>query len=209
VKRYPTFGAKAIGTIEGVKGSFLSRCIQISMIRNVRKINFRIDEERARKIRAKIEKWRQDTHDDPIENVEQLFRDYGIENYRLIQILNAIVAVSPADKRHHVLEYAKEQQDQIDEDEETQLFKELFNAVEIELKKPVEPGTVKVSNITDLYNSNKTEEEQLTPRKIGALLTMMGLNKVIRYNDGSTGRDVNPTAYRMLTHRFKKGQQSL
>lgn len=206
VKGYPTFGAKAIGMIGGVDGAFLSRCIFITMIRNIRAVNFRIDTHRAGLIKSKMEQWRIETYNDPIEDTEELFKANGIKNYRLIQILNSLASVVPKDKRIHILKYAEEEQNQIDEDEGTEIFIQLYHGVEIQLKQT--PGFILVSQITDLYNSNKKEYEQLSPHKIGALLTTMGLTKKKRTKIGM-GRIVSPHIQKRLAKRWKRTPTTL
>lgn len=206
VKRYPTFGAKAIGMIDDVDGAFRSRCIPIPMIRNIRPINFRIDETRADIIKSKLEQWRTQTHGEPIEQTDHLFMETGITNYRLIQILNSLTSVIPKEKRRHILKYAIEQQKQIDEDEDTETFIELYSAIEIQLKQT--PGFILVNQITELYNSNKTEPEQISARKTGSLLSTMGLTQRKRTMNG-IGRHVPQHIQKRLAKRWKRTPTTL
>jgi hypothetical protein len=55
---FDTFGFKALAGTEALRDTLESRCISIIMSRNVRKVKFRMDEVKARELRARLLYWR-------------------------------------------------------------------------------------------------------------------------------------------------------
>ena len=85
--------------------AFMSRCIIITMIKNVRNIKFRIDRKTAESLKSQLFQWQKDTLHTPLFDAAAHLIDVGIRDYRLIQILNPILAVVPRKRRAKIIGY--------------------------------------------------------------------------------------------------------
>ncbi|MHA2067041.1 MAG: hypothetical protein ACXABY_21955, partial [Candidatus Thorarchaeota archaeon] len=109
VKQFPVFGPKVVATIRSTQAAFTSRCIELPMVKNIRRVHFRIDLAAAESLRDRLTEWRRQTQGQPLPRSEELLmKDYAIRDYRLIQIMSPLLAVTPKTKHKALVTIAKD-----------------------------------------------------------------------------------------------------
>ena len=191
-KEFSVFGPKAVCTIDDVSDTFTHRCIEITMFKNDRKIKFRIDEEKAKDLKIKLEKYRKDNIDRELEATEHLFFNdpYNIEEYRLVQMMNSLVAVTPDKYRKRLLDYAVQLEMERSNDEELEIYYEIFEA--LENMNITNEKKIAINDIAEHVNALRSKFDRISNKQIGSHMSTMGMKKTCRLPDGRSGRYVNP-----------------
>jgi len=158
------------------------------MYKNSRNVNFRIDSKKAIKLKKRLEKYRKDKINKDLEETEQLFFNdpYNIEDYRLVQIMNPLVAVTPEKYRHRFLDYAVQLEEERSDDEELEICYDIFEALEnmnITCEKKVS-----ISDIAEYVNTLRSKDDPVSNKQIGFYMSTMGIAKKTRFSDGRLGR---------------------
>jgi hypothetical protein len=209
VKQYPVFGPKAVATIKKVQQAFQSRCIEVSMIRNMKPIKFRVDKTEAEAIRNLLTEWRMETQEHRLPDThQQLLNHEGIQDYRLVQIIAPLTASAPTASKKLTL-LAKELDEQRAQEDAEGYYKDLYEALET-LWKSESGGTTRrilVETITNAYNARTGAEAE--NRMVGSMLSTLGLTHRYRTTGGKTGRVITRTVMDRLQRRFTRGQITL
>ena len=206
VKEYPCFGPKAISMIKEVQGAFHSRCIHIPMMRNIKRVPCIIED--PAKLRLKLNLYKEKTKDTPLEKCYDMLYEAGVKHGRHIELFNALVAVTPTEKRETIIEYAKElYQDLLDEDQAS-LFKEIYNAIKHALTITDFPGKISIQDVADHLNQTR-QDNQISNRLVGSLLTTIGLNKKCNYIHNKRGRKITARIIERLDKIYGDPQQTL
>ena len=207
VKEYDCFGPKCIATIKGVQSAFDSRCIHLEMTRNIRPVKFQIDTQDAQAIHYQIQEW--SGLAEPLEDCHKLLYDAGIKDGRLCELFNALIAVTPHNKRGPIIAHAKELYEDLLEEDQTSLYKEIYDAITVALNTSPEQDKISVQAVADQLNLTR-QDKPISNRKIGALLSTIGLTKKCRIGKNNLrGRKLNTTIIERLNHIYGPPQQTL
>lgn len=209
VKGFETFAPKILASTKDTHATLLSRCIVVTMVKNIRNMPLRIDKERAKKLRDRINKYVGNMMQRRFPEVDQLFDELQFKDNRLIEIYNNLIKVTPPIYRKKIMDYAKRTDDAIFEEDGISEMADLFDAVCYAYDNHAKGGKVSISHIAGAYNDGRVEQEQKTNKEIGALLKIIGFRRKCRMNDGRMGRYVSDKMMNRQKRRFRTGQQLL
>ena len=205
-QEFDVFCPKFLASTKDTVKSLETRCIIISMIKNARRVPFRIDGGRAAAIRERLNLWAKAAYPRQIPYLEKTFIERGFKDYRNIEAFLTLAAFAPPMHREAILKYAKEIDDQIAEEDGLNFYAELFEAVDYAYKTAAKGGKVSIQAIAEAYNDGRDEVDKLTNREIGSRLNIIGLRRKCRVTGGRTGRYVSEKVMKRLRRRYRTGQ---
>lgn len=210
VKGFETFSPKFLASTKDTHATLLSRCIVITMIKNIRKMPLRIDKDIAKKLKERIDKYVSIMYQKNFENVDKLFEEMNFRDNRLIELYVNLIKVTPPIYRKRILDYAKRTDDLIYEQDGISELAEVFDSLCWAYDNHGKGGKVSISHISEAYNDGRVEQEQLTNREIGTILNTLGFRRKCRLSNGRMGRYVSEKELNIQKQRrFRTGQQIL
>jgi hypothetical protein len=198
---FKVFSSKFLASTEDTAKALATRCIIIVMVKNARSVPLRIDKVWAEKLRGKLNQYASMTGGQTLPDVEHIFKEKGFKDYRNIETFINLVTVTPPLYRKRIIEYAKQIDDQIAEEEGLNFYAELYKAVEFGYKN-AKDGKIAVAAVTEIYNDGRNEQDKLTNQSVGAHLKVMGLRRVCRMPGGRMGRHVSGKWMKRLKRRY-------
>jgi len=198
---FEVFGPKFMASTEETTHALATRCVPITMVKNTRRVPLRINDERAVQIKNKLSKYVHDIRGDKIPDVEPLFMERGFSDYRNIEAFLNLVAVTPPKFRGRILDYAKQIDDNIAEEDGLNFYSDLYGAVHHAYLN-AKGGKISIAAITEAYNDGKEEQEKVANRTVGSQVNIMGLNRKCRMSDGKMGRYISETLMKRLSRRY-------
>jgi len=205
---FKVFGSKFLASTRDTAESLATRCIIISMMKNVRTVPLRIDEARAESLSSRLNRYATSVGDVELPDLENLFLERGFRDYRNIEVFINLAAVTPPEYRGHILDYAKAVDDQINEEESITQYAEVYGAVEYAWASAKE-GKISINAVAEAYNDGRPEQEVRSNQSIGALLNIIGLRHVCRMPGGRKGRYVSERTMNRLRRRYGSVQAKL
>ncbi len=200
----PKFMASTRDTAEALA----TRCIIITMMKNVRTVPLRIDRARALELHKRLNLYATKAGPTRWPDLEDTFMQMGFRDYRNIEAFINLAAITPPAYRQHIFDYAKAIDDQIAEEEGLTQYAEIFAALEYAWSQAT-GGKVSVNAVAEVYNDGRPEQEVLANRTIGSLLNVIGLRKKCRMTGGRVGRYVSERSMKRLRRRYGSGQAKL
>jgi hypothetical protein len=201
-QEFEGFGPKLMASTKPTTEALTTRCIIINMVKNIRQIPLKIDQEKAKKIRFKLAKFKEDWKDKEIPNVENLFLKAGFTDYRNIETFINLVAVTPSKYQKRILQYARNIDEQIAEEEGISFYAEFFQAI-LKALPTVKDGKLSVNAVAEAYNEGLSEDELLTNQKVGYHLNIIGLKDKCRWSNGTAARRINEKLMDRLKKRYR------
>ena len=205
---FKVFGSKILASTRDTAEALATRCVIISMMKNVRTVPLRIDEDRAETLSNRLSHYVTKVGDVELPDMEALFLERGFKDYRNIEVFINLVAVTPPEYRSHIVEYAKAIDDQITEEEGITQYADVYEAVEY-VWKSAKGGKISVNDIAEAYNDGRPEAETLSNQSLGALLNIIGLRRVCRMPGGRMGRYASERTINRLRRRYGPSQVKL
>jgi hypothetical protein len=204
---FEVFSFKALAGTEGFKNTLESRSIAVSMDKNVREVNFEVDEAQALKLRNQLLFWRWLTIFDTFDTFDA-FQRGGVDaltaftSGRTMELFACLVAVSN-EGREAVLSFAKDLHEQKLEEEEASEEAEILKAV-IEIRDLVEKGRFSTKNVKESFNASRDEREQWGSKSIGSIVKRLGF-KQARTTTGGRGFNWDENRVKRLAMRYRLG----
>jgi len=205
---FKVFGSKFLASTRDTAEALATRCIIMPMMKNVRTVPLRIDRARAESLSSRLNRYTSSAGDTPLPDLEDLFLERGFRDYRNIEAFINLAAVTPPEYRGHILDYAKDVDDQINEEEGITQYAEIYGAVEYAWASAKE-GKISVNAVAEAYNDGRSEQERIPNRTIGGLLNVIGLRKRCRMTGGRVGRYVTDRTMNRLRRRYGGVQTKL
>ena len=202
------YGSKFLASTEDTAKALATRCIHIPMVKNARRVFFRIDKERAEQIRAKIDQYASRATTQKFPDVLPTFFEQDFKDYRNIETFINLVTLTPPIYRKRILDYAKQIDDQIAEEEGITLYSEIYAAIE-HVYKNASGGKIGISDILEAYNDGRPEPEKMTSQAMGIHVNIMGLRRKTRITGGRVGRYVSEKLMARLKRRYAPPQTTL
>lgn len=198
---FSTFCPKFLASTRDTAEALATRCIIITMMKNVRIVPLRLDKDRAELLRDRLNKHSGKTMSKNLPDLEEEFLRLGFKDYRNIEAFINLAALTPPMYRDHIYDYAKAIDDQIAEEEGLTEYAELFAALE-HAWSMAKGGKVSVHAVAEVYNDGRPENEVLMNRRIGSMLNIIGLRKKCRMTGGRVGRYVTERTMKRLRRRY-------
>jgi len=205
---FKVFGSKFLASTRDTMESLATRCIIISMMKNVRTVPLDIDEARAESLSSRLNRYTTGTGDTPLPDMKNLFFERGFKDYRNIELFINLAAVTSPEYRDNIIGYAKAVDDQIAEEEGLTQYAEVYGAVEYAWAQAT-GGKVSVNAVAEAYNDGRPEQEILQNKRIGSLMNIIGLRKKCRMSSGRIGRYVSERTMKRLRRRYGSIQTKL
>lgn len=201
MKAFEVFGPKFLASTQTTVATLASRCIVINMYKAPRRMPLFFDEERAAELKGKLKKWAEDFKEKGLPDVQALFKDF--RDNRTVEAFINLVMVAPLTYRQRIIDYAKEVEGQVLQDDRLSFYAELYQAVKkgkeaVELLKnspPVE-GARKVTEesspedlvmihfIKEAWDADHPDNE-IASQQLGKALSIMGITQ--KWRDSRTG----------------------
>jgi len=200
---FDVFGFKALAGTEGFKAALESRSIMINMGKNVRKVKFLMDEEKARELRNRLLLWRwrklidvSDVSDAFLKDIPRLL---GFTDGRVMELFSCLVAVTNHG-RDNIISYARDvHQERLDE-EEASVEAEISGVI-AKCGLYVAQGRFPTSKVKELFNLNRIDNEKWKTTSIGRVVKRLGFKKT-RMPDSSRGFVWNQRLVDKLVKRY-------
>ncbi|MBA7630970.1 hypothetical protein ES703_38497 [subsurface metagenome] len=205
---FKVFGSKFFASTRDTAESLATRCIIISMMKNVRTVPLDIDAARAEALASRLARYTTSVQNMDLPDLKNLFFERGFKDYRNIELFLNLAAVTPPEYRDHIVNYAKAIDDQIAEEEGLTQYADVYGAVEFAWA-AAQGGKVSVAAVAEAYNDGRPEQEVLTNQSVGALLNILGLRRKCRMPGGRMGRYVSERTMKRLRRRYSYGQATL
>jgi len=202
-KGFNVFGLKIFASIDETTNTLGSRCIQIPMVKNMRHIPLSLDKHRAWKIRLKLEKYGDDKKSISLKETEELFNEKGFRSGRVMELFAPLVAIAPEQYRNKILEYAKQVDLDLEEDENVGIYADIYRALAI-VYPNAKNGKVAIDYVANAFNMGKNEGDPdfLSNKTIGTYMTVMGAKQKTRMTGGKSARVVRKTLMDRLKFRY-------
>ncbi len=207
-KGFEVFGSKVLAATDLPTEALSTHCVMIPMVKNSRKVSFRIDREKTKQLKHKLARFKEDWKDKEIPDLEDVFLKNGFTDYRNVEIFINLAAVTPEKHRDRIINYAREIDDQIAEEDGINFYANLFKAIEKVLP-TMKGGKISINDIAEAYNEDLPESEQLSNKTIGKHVIVMGLKNKCRMSNGTAGRKINEKILERLRKRYAPPQTKL
>lgn len=185
LRSYDVFGMKAMAGTEELVGTLQSRSIIIDMVKNIQRVNFRVNEKRARAIRNRLLLWRfrqlstfSNIGDDCDENddLDGVYQKLIVLNDgRLMELFFCLLKVSN-EGAETILDYAKSMKDVRESEEQTTYQFQVLEAM-LRCKEDVVDGKVLTKTIREKMNTGLDDKEKFSTRYVTSLLSNLGFKK--------------------------------
>ena len=200
ITAFDVFGFKALAGTGDPQPSILSRGIPIKMKKNVRKVEFFIDEKKATELRGKLLMWRfRRLHregaragklkwNEGNECSEPFLREVPPElmtrSSRTAELFHCLYTVMPQG-REDILKHMETTYESKRRDDETSTESEIIRAL-LKSESYVQNGKIATRVIAEKFNEGRTEKEQWKTSSVGRRMSALGFEKG-RVTDGPAG----------------------
>jgi hypothetical protein len=178
VKFYDVFGFKALAGTEQLRDTLESRSIIIKMMKNVRDVNFLVDEARALEIRNALLVYRllklSDISDISDVNSGGVPPQLKFGNGRVIELFHCMYSVAN-EGQENILEYARKTYENRLNVEETSVEAEVLECI-VKIAPYVENSFIETKEVAKKFNEERNEKERWKTRSIGRLIRRLGLD---------------------------------
>ena len=214
VTGFDVYGPKGIAGTRTLRDTLESRCIQVIMTRNTRRVNFTLDTVKAKELRSKLELWRfrrlkvLDTigEDSDISDSSDVFRGppprlMTITNSRIVELFAPLLALADnKEARDNIVSYAIDMWRDRNEEDATSVEAEILSAI-IQCKDTLETGKFSTRLVTQFFNGPKPENEHWKSRSIGRVIKRLGF-KAKRLTGGRRGWIFDSRRIDKLTEQY-------
>jgi len=182
IKGYDVFGMKAMAGTEELVGTLQSRSIIIDMVKNIQRVNFRVNEKRAQAIRNRLLLWRfrqlstlcEDCEDS--EDADGIYQKLAIlSDGRLMELFFCLLKVAN-EGTENILNYAKSMKEIRESEEQTTYQFQTLEAM-LQCKTNVVDGKILSKTIRDKMNIGLDDKEKFSTRYVLRLLSDLGFKK--------------------------------
>jgi len=219
---YDVYGFKAVACTQLLSPTFQSRCFIMNMSRAIRKVKILLDKEWAKKIRAKLMRYRiQKLIQEPFTVSEEKIIRIG-ENGRLTELFIAPLITTPKKEvKKQLIKYGEKISRIIREEELTTIEAEVLDSI-IKSKPFVERGKIPLQIILEYINENKNEKQKISPQKLGRIVKKLGFKKARMSSEDSRttiyydealimrlARRYQPSTLRLFTQQISSQQTQI
>jgi hypothetical protein len=173
---FDVFGFKALAGTGSFKDTLESRSIKILMEKAVRKVEFLIDAEEAKRIRTRmlLWRWRSLIRVDELEgSFEKAPERLRFADGRFVELYACLLTVAN-DGAENILSYARDAYEVEQDEERTSVEAEVLAALASLPSSKVIDGKFRTRDLADIFNEDKPEKEQYGARGLGKLLGRLG-----------------------------------
>jgi len=170
---FDLFGFKALaGTKEFIQ-TLKSRCVILTMNKAVRKINTKIDPQRAMTLRRKLLLYRfkklaeKDCPEAP-----------DVLNGRLKELFDPLIIVAPENAKNTIIAQAKKIEDERSEEEQASPESIVFKAI-LKVYRQTQVQKIAIDDITRTANENHPLEEVLSSVAVGRICSKLGFKRTL------------------------------
>ncbi len=204
IAMFDTFGCKVLAGTEELAATLQSRCVITAMSKAVRQVNLFVNEEKAEELRSKLLMYRFKTLGKNLENnvTEEFLKLNGyFQNARVIELFISMLQVAPSEEiKERLLKCMKQiTQSRLDE-EQASLEAQVFDAI-LKCEESVDSGKISTQAITDTFNQDLHEKEQVKNTFIGRKVVALGFEKC-RLSGGLSGYFWNTDLIERLRKRY-------
>lgn len=183
IKGYDVFGIKAMAGTEELVGTLQSRSIIVDMVKNIQRVNFRVNEKRAKAIRNRLLLWRfrrLSTSGEDGEDSEDADGVYtplvSLGDGRLMELFYCLLKVSNHGSEN-ILDYAQSMKATRESEEQTTYQYQILEAM-LECKDEVADGKILAKSITEKMNDGvEREKDRFSTKYVLRLLSDLGFKK--------------------------------
>jgi len=197
LQSFDVFGFKVLAGTQLLRATLSSRSIITSMSKNVRSVHLFIDEDKARDLRGQLLRYRFHNLGKPLPEIDfSTFKDC-----RVAELFVSLLWVAPTEEiRERLTEYAHSLVMSRMEEDLVSLEARIFDAI-LKVEDSVNEGRISTKVITDKFNEELPEKEQMKSMWIGRRVRALGFEKA-RMPDGKAGFYWDPTRVERLKLRY-------
>jgi len=182
LQNFDVFGFKVLAGTQLLRATLSSRSIITSMSKNVRSVRLFIDENKARDLRGQLLRYRFQNLGKPLPEIDfSTFKDC-----RVAELFVSLLHVAPTEEiRERLREHAYSLVKSRMEEDLVSLEARIFDAI-LKVEDLVNEGRISTQAITDRFNEELPEKEQMKSMWIGRRVRALGFEKA-RMPDGKAG----------------------
>lgn len=197
LQSFDVFGCKVLAGTQVLRATLSSRSIVTSMSKNVRPVRLFIDEDKANELRGKLLMYRFQNLGEPLPEIDfSVFKDC-----RVAELFVSLLRVAPTEEiRERLTEYALSLVKARMEEDLTSLEARIFDAI-LKVEDRVEEGRISTEAITNKFNEELREKEQMKSMWIGRRVRALGFEKA-RMPNGRAGFFWDSTLVERLKLRY-------
>jgi len=186
IKGYDVFGMKAMAGTEELVGTLQSRSIIVDMVKNIQRVNFRVNEKRAEAIRNRLLLWRfhqlsqfsslcEDGEDS--EDADGVYIQLAVlDDGRLMELFYCLLKVSNVGTEN-ILDYAMSMKATRESEEQTTYQYQTLEAM-LKCKDEVIDGQLLAKVVTEKMNETvENEKDRFSTKYVLRLLSDLGFKK--------------------------------
>jgi hypothetical protein len=208
---FDVFGFKALAGTQGLAQALESRAIIIDMVKNQKRVNFRVNEARAEALRSMLITYRlnkltemADGNDD----FDDLQGELGeLKDGRLMELFYCLGKVSNKGLEN-ILSYAKYMANVRESEGQASLEAQVLEAL-LKSKEKVSDGKLLVKDVAEKFNEPLAENERFKTRTITKMLSNLGFKTTHLEKGVGIVWDERMIKYRALQYKFVTDTPSL
>ncbi len=170
---FDVFGFKALAGTREFMQTLKSRCVILTMNKAIRKINTKIDPERAMTLRRKLllYRFRKLAEKDSPEAPDVL-------NGRLKELFDPLIIVAPPMAKNIIIAQAKKLEEERTEEEQASAEAIVFKAI-LKIYQHTQEQKIAIEKITIVANENHPLEETLSSVAVGKICSKLGFKRTL------------------------------
>jgi len=172
---FDVFGFKALAGTKMWLPTLRRRALIAYSTRSLRKVNRRIDKDRAREIRRKLLQYRIDYIDIPFKESLAKIDELTHKLTGTYELFFSLFSVTPSAKWDALLKYAMKEEKSRSRERGAGEMAEIFYAI-LRLK-PKDDDLIRLSVIAEYLNRERLAKEQFTSRQIGTIIKQLGFQR--------------------------------
>lgn len=201
---FDVFGCKAVAGTEELFRSLQSRTIVFQMSKATRKVQFFLDTEEAKTLRAQLAYYRDKNRGDALFSFSELGRLQDLEklgNSRLGELFYPLIWIAPTDEiSDKLLTYARKVAGNLADEEQASTEGLVVKAL-CDIVDQVEGNRLAIQRIVDHLNDGVDEREKWRSRSVGRTLARLGFRSV-RLTGGKRAVAIDPMLLERLKQRY-------
>jgi hypothetical protein len=202
---FDVFGFKALAGTQGLAQALESRAIIIDMVKNQKRVNFRINEARAEELRSMLIMYRfqklSEMKADDTDDFDDLQGKLGeLKDGRLMELFYCLGKVSNKGLEN-ILSYASYMANVRESEGQASLDAQVLEAL-LKSKEKVADGKILVKDIAEKFNESLKENERFKTRTITKMLSNLGFKTTHLEKGVGIVWDERMIKYRALQYKF-------
>lgn len=202
---FDVFGFKALAGTQGLAQALESRAIIIDMVKNQKRVNFRVNEERAEALRSMLIMYRLNKLSEMLTDGNDDFDDLQgklgeLKDGRLMELFYCLGKVANKGLEN-ILSYANYMANVRESEGQASLEAQVLEAL-LKSKGKVNEGKILVKDVSETLNELLPEKEKFTTRFVTKMLSNLGFKKTHLEKGVGVVWDERMIKYRALQYKF-------